>query len=752
MEAKEIIKKDMEALYLGNLNTVEFNLNLPKKGKHGSDITWKSGHERFLDSEGNVKRPPYGTGDRTISLWAKFSAGGLIEEKEYKVCILEEKPQIVVESIEEPELEAQTGEQVYLPYVAVIHTKEGKTLVHRVNWKEGAKRAYDNVGMFQEEGVLDGLDCPVFCKVTVKEEVQKEKKSTEPLMGYFDHGEAILEEGSRFYTAQEEMQEFLLQMDDDRMLYNFREACGLDVKGAEPMSGWDAPECHLKGHTSGHYLSALALCYKAGRNETIKEKAYYMIEELGKCQEAFAKMPGIQEGLLSGYTEEQFDKLEEYTPYPEIWAPYYTLHKIFAGLLDCYEFVGIDQALEIAEKLGVWVYRRLSALSREKRLKMWEMYIAGEYGGMNDVMARLYRLTGKEEFLETARYFDNEKLFLPMEKRVDALENFHANQHIPQVIGAMEVFRASGEKRYYDIASYFWNAVTASHTYTIGGTGENEMFHGPDCIGNLLTKHTAESCASYNMMKLTKELYRYRNEKEMIDYYERTMTNHILGGREHGITGETVYFMPLGPGYHKEFLNENSCCHGTGMESHFKYADMVYAHHGEKLYVNLFVKSRLNWEEAGITIRQKTEMETPESVILEVESQKGIPMYIRIPGWSGEERRIWLDGVEQKEWPEEDGYIQMDVPEGRHEIRCLFPCGFYLEAAPDRPELNTLLYGPYVLAALSGEQDFLELNIDSQKADEEVRKTGLEFQYRDLTWKPLFDIEEETFQVYWKKI
>ena len=352
MEAKEIIKKDMEALYLGNLNTVEFNLNLPKKGKHGSDITWKSGHERFLDSEGNVKRPPYGTGDRTISLWAKFSAGGLTEEKEYKVCILEEKPQIVVESIEEPELEAQTGEQVYLPYVAVIHTKEGKTLVHRVNWKEGAKRAYDNVGMFQEEGVLDGLDCPVFCKVTVKEEVQKEKKSTEPLMGYFDHGEAILEEGSRFYTAQEEMQEFLLQMDDDRMLYNFREACGLDVKGAEPMSGWDAPECHLKGHTSGHYLSALAFCYKAGRNETIKEKAHYMIEELGKCQEAFAKMPGIQEGFLSGYTEEQFDKLEEYTPYPEIWAPYYTLHKIFAGLLDCYEFVGIDQALEIAEKLG----------------------------------------------------------------------------------------------------------------------------------------------------------------------------------------------------------------------------------------------------------------------------------------------------------------------------------------------------------------------------------------------------------------
>ena len=751
MEAKEIIKKDMEALYLGNLNTVEFNLNLPKKGKYGSEIIWKSGHERFLDSEGNVKRPPYGTGDRTISLWATFCAGGVTEEKEYKVCILEEKPQIVVESVEEPELEAQAGVQVYLPYVAVIHTRDGKTLVHRINWKEGAQRVYERVGNFREEGMLDGLDFPVFCKVTVKKEIQKAEKNTEPLIGYFDHGEAVLEEGSRFYTAQEEMQEFLLQMDDDRMLYNFREASGLDVKGAEPMTGWDAPECHLKGHTSGHYLSALALCYKAGGNKTIKEKACYMIEELGKCQDAFEKIPGIRKGFLSGYPEDQFDKLEEYTPYPEIWAPYYTLHKIFAGLLDCYEFVGSDQALEIAVKLGEWVYRRLSGLPREKRMKMWGMYIAGEYGGMNDVMARLYRITGKKEFLETAGYFDNEKLFLPMEKGIDALENLHANQHIPQVIGAMEIFRASGEKRYYDIASYFWKAVTESHLYTIGGTGENEMFHGPGCIGNLLTKHTAESCASYNMLKLTKELYRYENKKEMMDYYERTMTNHILGGREHGATGETVYFMPLAPGFHKEFEHENSCCHGTGMESHFKYADMIYAYQGEKLFVNLFVKSRLEWKEAGITIRQKTEMEAPESVILEVESKREFPMYIRIPKWSREGRKIWMDSVEQNGWTEADGYIQMDVPEGRHEIRCLFPCGFYLEKTPDRPELHTLLYGPYVLAALSGDQNFLELDLDGQKAADEVRKTGLEFQYRDLTWKPLFDIEEEAFQVYWKK-
>lgn len=752
MEAKERIRKDIEALYLGNLNTVEFDLNLPSKGKFGSDIKWKSGHERFLDEQGHVKRPPYGTGDRTISLWGEFSCEGVQVTKEYKVCILEEKPQIEVAEVRPLKMEAQKEAVCYLPYVAVIRTKDGKTLAHRVNWKQGDRRIYTQTGQVEEKGELDGLDVPVSCSVNVCESLKKEYMDTAPVMEYFDHGEAALEKDSRFYTAQQEMQEFLMQTDDDQMLYNFRAACGLDLHGAEPMTGWDAPECHLKGHTTGHYLSGLALCYKAGRNERIKEKAVYMIQELGKCQDAFAKMPGIQEGFLSGYTEEQFDKLEEYTPYPEIWAPYYTLHKILAGLLDCYEFAGIGQALEIAEKLGEWTYRRLSRLSRETRLKMWAMYIAGEYGGMNDVMARLYRITGKEEFLETAKYFDNDKLFLPMEQKVDALDNFHANQHIPQIIGAMEVFRAAGEKKYYDIAEYFWNAVTSHHLYVIGGTGENEMFHGPDCIGELLTRHTAESCASYNMLKLTKELYRYEPHKEMLDYYERTMTNHILGGREHGTTGETVYFTPLGPGCHKEFLHENSCCHGTGLESHFKYADMIYSHQGRDVYVNLFVTSTLDWETEGIHIRQEAAMEQPGNVLVTTESRAGFCMLIRIPDWSSEEGALWIDGEKQKEIQSRKGWMLVEVPEGRHEIRVVFPCGFHVEHTPDRPELCALLYGPYVLAALSERQDFLELDLDPQKAEEKISRDGLEFHYQDLTWKPLFDIDEEAFQVYWKQV
>lgn len=752
MEAREIIKKDIETLYLGNLNTVEFDLNLPKKGKYGSDISWKSGHERFLDGEGKVNRPPYGTGDRTISLWAEFSYGEEKECKEYKVCILEEKPEIEVEKIEKPEMEVQSGTTVYLPHVTVIYTKDGKTLVHKINWENGAERRYDSKGIYEETGQLDGLDWKVCCKVTVKEKIQCEKKDTKPWMGFFDHGESVLEEGSRFYTAQKEMQEYLLATDDDQMLYNFREACGLDLHGAEPMTGWDAPECNLKGHTTGHYLSGLALCYKAGKDERIKEKACYMIQELAKCQDTFSKMPNIREGFLSGYTEEQFDQLEEFTPYPEIWAPYYTLHKIFAGLLDCYEFAGITQALDIAERLGEWVYRRLSVLSREKRMKMWGMYIAGEYGGMNDVMARLYRITGKEEFLETARYFDNEKLFLPMEKQIDALGGLHANQHIPQIIGAMEAFRATGEKRYYDIASFFWKAVVSSHLYSIGGTGENEMFHGPDCIGNLLTKHTAESCASYNMMKLTKELYRYESKKDMMDYYERAMTNHILGGREHGSTGETVYFMPLAPGFHKEFLHENSCCHGTGLESHFKYADMIYAHHGRDLYVNLFLKSRLNWEEEEIIIRQTTEMENPEKVVLQVECENPFFMYVRIPKWSKAEREVRLDSERTEKYEEKEGYICIEVPEGTHKVQCIFPCGFYLESTPDRPELKTLLYGPYVLAAMNEKEEFMELNLDGEIADRTAQKEGLTFTIQNFIWKPLFDINQEKFQVYWKRV
>jgi DUF1680 family protein len=302
-----------------------------------------------------------------------------------------------------------------------------------------------------------------------------------------------------------------------------------------------------------------------------------MIAELNRVQQAFTANQDIHDGFLSAYSEKQFDLLEKFKPYPEIWAPYYTLHKIFAGLLDSYRIAGIDQALTIADKLGDWVYKRLSKLSHEHLKKMWGMYIAGEFGGMNGSLAELYTYTRKETHLQAAKFFDNDRLFFPMEQKIDALGSLHANQHIPQVIGAMKIFSATKEKKYYTIASFFWHSVVQAHLYTIGGTGEGEMFRQPYKIGTYLSDNTAETCASYNMLKLTKALYAYDPDVTYMDYYERAMFNHILSTTDHEGLGASTYFMPTRPGGQKQFDDENSCCHGTGLENHFKYADAVYA-------------------------------------------------------------------------------------------------------------------------------------------------------------------------------
>lgn len=405
--------------------------------------------------------------------------------------------------------------------------------------------------------------------------------------------EIKLTEGSAFYSSQENMLEFLLSVNDDQMLYNFRKASGLSTKDVEPMSGWDAPDNQIRGHTTGHYLSALALAYRATANHKVKEKAIYIVESLEECQNSFSEQANVHEGFLSGYSEEQFDLLEKYTTYPTIWAPYYTLHKILAGLLDCYRLVHIQKALSVAVNLGMWTWNRLSRLSHDQLTKMWSMHIAGEFGAMNAVMAELYMITDREEFLRCAKLFDNERLFDPMLQKKDVLGGMHANQHIPQIIGAMKLYEATGEQKYYDIAEFFWNTVVSGHCYANGGTGESEMFRESGKIGALLNQSTIETCASYNMLKLTKELYQYTASVSYMDYYERTLLNHILATQDEKETGESTYFFPLGPGMKREFLFENSCCHGIGMESRFKYREAVYYYDKDgNIYVNLFLRRK----------------------------------------------------------------------------------------------------------------------------------------------------------------
>ncbi len=775
MTDREAVKKDIEELYLGNLGTVEFDLKLPERGKNGSHISWQSGNLNFMSNDGRVSRPSYGRGNREVAMTATFRFGSYEEEKVYLVTVLEENNRIEVDRIYPIRIQAFCGEETHLPCAGAVRTKDGRVISHFLEWEGGLAQRFEQAGEYEVKGWLKDTQIPAVCHVEALEKGASAAAAELPVRKETScDGFVTLLPGSDFYEAQERVHTYLLHADADQWLYNFRRAAGLPVKGGRPMTGWDAPEGLLRGHSTGHFLSALALCYHATGDERIREKAVYMAQALKECQAAFAGKEGYHPGFLSAYSEEQFDLLETYMPYPKIWAPYYTLHKILAGLLDLESLAGIKTAGETARAIGDWVYERLSRLSHEKRVKMWSIYIAGEYGGMNESMAELYRRTGKEEYLTAARYFDNDRLFYPLEQGVDALDGMHGNQHIPQMVGAMKLYEAAGEERYRQMAELFWRIVTQSHTYAIGGCGESEMFHEPGNITGLLTKSTSESCATYNMLKLTSQLYQYEPDAAYMDYYERAVCNHILSSCDHEPSSGTTYFLSMRPRAVKDFdASENSCCHGTGLESHFKCTENIYFYNAEEIIVNLFIPSRLSLPaetcQAGgaMEIRLETQRERPGRICLRVTAggngqgcgREGIScsrkrIRLRRPFWAEGEAVLTVDGIPFAA-EVENGYLVIDRQwEGVSEVKVDFSCGLRYEKAPDREDYFTVCYGPYVLAALTEQEERLTLGVTEPEKDFEADPdVPLAFRNREtgIRFIPLEQVWREEYQVYMKK-
>ena len=730
------IEKDIEELYLGNLKTVEFDLDLPKEGENGSTIEWVSEHERFLSPEGKVTRPKRGVGDRKVLLHGIFRYGDEAVEKIYEVNILEEPDETKIVEIFPLQRNCGVGKEMNLPQSVVVKTVKGQILSYPVSWESGNRVCFSNAGTYEILGKVGETELSAKLIINVSEVYEEPKKDTKRLVRGFTKGEVKLLPGTVFWENRERDIEYLKSINADQMLYNFRKAAGLDTKQAPAMTGWDSPDGNLRGHTTGHYLSAIALCYRETKDEEVLKKIESMIDGLAECQEAFEGQEGFQEGYIGAYSEQQFDLLEQGAKYPEIWAPYYTLHKILAGLLDCYTYAGNETALQIAMKSGKWVYRRLARLTPEHRASMWNMYIAGEFGGINETMARLYEISGEACYLECAKMFDNDKLFVPMEEKQDALERLHANQHIPQILGSMEIFKATGEKRYYDIARFFWKAVTESHIYVNGGTGESEMFLAPNLIGRKLTKDTTESCATYNMLKLTKELYEFEPKASYMDYYERAVWNHMAGTFDKELTGESTYFFPLNPGGQREFLFENSCCHGTGMESQMKYTEGIYFQDEESIYINLFVSSELMCEEKSLFIRQIMDEKEPQRTLLCMKGNGSkIKLKIRKPYWCEGEAQVTVNG---KSWDtsfDETGYYILSKEWTDDTVEIYFPCKLRTEFTKDCPEVGAFAYGPYVLAVLLEEEEMLTL----EEKDVEQKKLV-----------PLCYVDKEKYHTYHK--
>lgn len=764
------VTRDTQLLYIGNVGTVDFDMNLPVRGASGTTIAWESSDLRWIENDGTVHMPDYGRGDRNVRLTATIGRGSVKATRQFMVTVLEKANNIKVKKVYPIGIKAQRGVTYYLPMFVAVLTDEGAVVSQRVDWDDGVEHVSDSVGEQSYSGKIDGSEIKVTGIVSVDEENPVEVIDSTPKLTALDVSHVRLTGDGFLSRNQRNRVKFLKTVDDDQLLYEFRKASGLDTKGADAMIGWDAPDSQLRGHTTGHYLSAYSLAYAATGEPEMKRKADYLVKSLAEVQEAFSKVKGIGSGFLSAYSEEQFNLLETYAPYPDIWAPYYTLHKILAGLLDAYRYVGNETALDVASKVGDWVYNRLSRLPHEQLQNMWSMYIAGEFGGMNESLAKLYGITGKKEHLEAARLFDNDRLMVPMREHIDALGGMHANQHIPQVIGSVELFKQTGMTYYLDQARFFFDSVLAHHTYAFGGVGQGEMFHQPDKLGSLLSENTAESCASYNLLKLVTVLEQYNPQASYGDYYENTVLNHIAATTDKVPRGGSIYFFPTQPAGRKEFDEENSCCHGTGMESHFYYAQGAYyvgSREGSKsaLSVRMYLNGTLEDADRDLDLKVSVEDAHPEHVVIEGRRVGYEQLWLRIPGWSAGKVSVSVDDKplgtsEIATMLRDSSELVLDASVlGRTnfdgvKVKLDLDPHFHIVPTRDRPELAAVTWGPYVLAALSDSKEYLLVPVDKDNVDEAFSRNGDELSFvhkaTGTRFVPLAQLDQEYYQTYVK--
>jgi DUF1680 family protein len=553
----------------------------------------------------------------------------------------------------------------------------------------------------------------------------------------------------------------------DSFLYNFREAFGQpQPAGTRQLGGWDNQTTRLRGHASGHYLTAIAQAYAStgydpALQATFLQKMNYLVDTLYDLSQTSGRPaqpggpavadplavpvgPGRQSydsnlraeairtdywnwgvGFISAYPPDQFIMLERGATYgtqdSQIWAPYYTLHKILAGLLDTYEVAGNKKALEIARGMGGWVQTRLTAVPAETRIRMWSRYIAGEYGGMNEAMARLFRLTGERRFLDTAKLFDNTNFFYGnanhdhgLAKGVDTVRGRHANQHIPQITGALETFRNTKEMPYYQIASNFWEIVNSGYTYSIGGVAGAKTPNNAECFtaqpntlwqNGLAAGGQNETCASYNILKLERQLFMYDQTAKYMDHYERALYNHILASVAEQDAGNT-YHVPLNPGARKQFGNANmtgfTCCNGTALESHTKLQDTIYFHSADQsaLYVNLFIPSTLTWTERKVSVQQITDFPNADSTKLIVKGAGQFDIKVRVPGWATRGFTVTINGRAEAVKAMPGTYVTLSRTwRDNDTIELKMPFSFRLDHVMDQPNVASLFYGPVLLAA-----------------------------------------------------
>jgi DUF1680 family protein len=597
----------------------------------------------------------------------------------------------------------------------------------------------------------------------------------------------------------------------DNFLYNFRDAFGQpQPAGAVQLEGWDNQTTRLRGHASGHYLSAIAQAYASATYDdalraNFLQKMNYLIDVLHDLSQKSGRPvtaggPAVAEptavppgagrpgydsnlrkgavrndywnwgaGFISAYPPDQFIMLERGATYgtqdTQIWAPYYTLHKILAGLLDSYEVAGNKKALDIASGMGAWAYTRLKAVPPETRISMWNRYIAGEYGGMNEVMARLFRLTGDKRFIEGAKLFDNTNFFFGnaahdhgLAKNVDTIRGKHANQHIPQITGALETFRNTKEMPYYLVASNFWDIVNRSYMYSIGGVAGARTPNNAECFtaqpdtlwqNGFNQGGQNETCATYNLLKLDRQLFMYDQTAKYMDHYEQALYNHILASVSEDDAGNT-YHVPLNPGAQKRFgnaaMNGFTCCNGTALESNTKLQDSIYFRSADNraLYVNLFVPSTLTWRARNIVVRQSTAFPAADTTRLSITGSGQFDVKVRVPRWATKGLFVKINGRDESVRATPGTYLTLSRNwRDGDTIELRMPFSFSLNHVVDQPNVASVFYGPILLAAEeSGPRtDWRRITLDANDIGKSISgdPATLRFTANDARFKPFYE-------------
>ena len=499
---------------------------------------------------------------------------------------------------------------------------------------------------------------------------------------------------------------YMMRLSNDRLLHNFRVTAGIS-SSVEPLGGWESPKAELRGHFVGHYLSACALLYASTGDSQVKQKADDLVGGIAECQTALAAG-----GYVSAFPEELFVRLDRRE---KVWAPFYTLHKIMAGMVDMNTLAGNAQALDVAKNLAGWVDRWTSERTEEHMQEI----LKTEFGGMNDVLYNLAAVTNDDRWVNTGDRFTKKSFFTPLAMRRDELKGLHANTHMPQVIGAARRYDLSSDHRFGDVSEFFWDTVTETRTYAPGGSANTESWltnSGRLALEMKASSHHQECCCSYNMMKLSRMLYGRSADPRYIDYYERNLLNHRLGTMEPE-TGHTSYFLSMTPGAWKTTCTEDQtfwCCTGSALEEFAKLNDTIYYHDEANIYVNLFVPSRLHWESRGIRLQQSTRFPENNRTLITVHAARGEvwTMYVRIPVWTTEENQISINGFHLPTPGTPGSYVALKRQwKSGDRVELSLPMQLSVEILPDDPSQQAFLYGPLVLA---GQFPRGELSFDLQ--------------------------------------